>query len=213
VASKGKKTAAQGPKKGAPTYMQPHDITLSPSVQSAAATLAFSNFAGEVDFQELVVGLRDRIRKINSGDMVSVEAMLYGQALTLQTIFTELTRRAANQDHMSQFQTYLTLALKAQSQCRTTLEALAEIKNPRPVAFVKQANIANGPQQVNNGTGTPAARAEENSASQNGLLEAQHGQWLDTGTTGTTGSADSHLEAVEAGHGTAHRKRQGDGFP
>jgi len=30
----------------------------------------------------------------------------------------------------------------AQSQCRTTLEALAEIKNPRAVAFLKQANIA-----------------------------------------------------------------------
>jgi hypothetical protein len=39
---------------------------------------------------------------------------------------------------------------KPQAQCRATIEALAEIKNPRPVAFVKQANIAQGPQQVNN---------------------------------------------------------------
>ena len=31
------------------------------------------------------------------------------------------------------------------------MEALAEMKNPHPVAFVKQANIAHGPQQVNNG--------------------------------------------------------------
>jgi len=30
------------------------------------------------------------------------------------------------------------LALKAQAQCRATLQTLAEIKNPHPVAFVKQ---------------------------------------------------------------------------
>jgi hypothetical protein len=43
------------------------------------------------------------------------------------------------------------LALKAQSQCRATLETLSAIKNP-PVVFARQANITNGPQQVNNGT-------------------------------------------------------------
>jgi hypothetical protein len=61
--------------------------------------------------------------------------------------------------------------VKGQAQCRATLEALAEIKNPGPVAFVEQANITNGAQQVKNGmqpsrgcapwvrwTTTPAAR-------------------------------------------------------
>lgn len=50
------------------------------------------------------------------------------------------------------------MALKAQAQCRATLEALAEIKNPRPVAFVKQANISGEHQQVNNGV-QPAQKA------------------------------------------------------
>ena len=44
---------------------------------------------------------------------------------------------------------YMRLALKAQGQCRATLETLAAIKNP-PVVFARQANFANGPQQVNN---------------------------------------------------------------
>jgi hypothetical protein len=35
------------------------------------------------------------------------------------------------------------LALKAQSQCRATLETLAQIKNP-PVVLARQANIAQG---------------------------------------------------------------------
>ena len=46
------------------------------------------------------------------------------------------------------------LALKAQSQCRATIEALTNIKNPRPVAYVRQANIGQAV-QVNNG-GAPA---------------------------------------------------------
>ena len=40
--------------------------------------------------------------------------------------------------------------MRAQGQCRATLQTLGELKNPRQVAFVKQANIANGYQQVNN---------------------------------------------------------------
>ena len=98
------------------------------------------------------------------------------------------------------------LALKAQAQCRATLEALAEIKNPRPVSFVKQANIANGPQQVNNGSthaGTHA-HAEKSTGTKNELLEHQHGNYLDAGAQGTAGGADTHLEAVGAGQRAAH---------
>jgi hypothetical protein len=49
------------------------------------------------------------------------------------------------------------MALKAQSQCRQTLETLATIKNP-PVVFARQANIAQGPQQVNKCDDASASR-------------------------------------------------------
>lgn len=70
------------------------------------------------------------------------------------------------------------LALRAQNQCRATLQTLSELKNPRPVAFVKQANISNGPQQVNNGqafaNSTHAGpRAGKNQNQPNELLGAQ----------------------------------------
>ena len=49
------------------------------------------------------------------------------------------------------------MAMKAQNQCRMTLETLATIKNP-PVVFARQANINNGgQQQVNNGVKPAAA--------------------------------------------------------
>ncbi|ARU05559.1 hypothetical protein CCO03_13485 [Comamonas serinivorans] len=44
----------------------------------------------------------------------------------------------------------LQLALKAQSNGRATLEALINAKQPKQVAFVRQANVAHT-QQVNNG--------------------------------------------------------------
>lgn len=131
--------------------LKPHELVLSPTIQSAVAIEAWSKFAGTVDLAELVDDLRERVKAVQGGDMQPVEAMLMGQAMTLETIFTSLARRATSQEYLKQFQAYLGMALKAQAQCRATLEALAEIKNPRPVAFVKQANISGGHQQVNNG--------------------------------------------------------------
>ena len=126
--------------------MEPHEVVLSPTIQCAVGIHAWSKYAGTVDLPELVDDLRERIKKVQGGDIQPVEAMLFGQAMTLETMFTDLARRAASQEYLKQFQAYLVLALKAQAQCRATLEALAEIKNPRPVAFVRQANISSGHQ-------------------------------------------------------------------
>lgn len=66
------------------------------------------------------------------------------------------------------------LALRAQNQARMTLETLSNIKNP-PVIYAKQANIAHGPQQVNNGP-----HAAQNPNEQNKVLSVNHGETLDT---------------------------------
>lgn len=191
--------------------MQTHELVLSPTIQSAVGIHAWSKFMGQADLADLVTDLREQVKKVQGGDMGSVEAMLYGQAMTLGTIFTSLARKAVAQEYLKQFQVNLTLALKAQAQCRATLEALAEIKNPRPVAFVKQANISGGPQQVNNGAlvnSVPhhSSHASENTDPENKLLErAADGNYhLDTGAQGKAGCADPHLEAVAAGQRTAH---------
>ena len=184
--------------------LEPHELVLSPTIQSAVGIQAWGKFAGEVDLAKLLDDLRTRVEKVQGGDMRPVEAMLYGQAVTLETIFTSLARRATSQEYLKQFQAYLGLALKAQAQCRSTLEALAEIKNPRPVQFVKQANMTTGPQQVNNtyagGTLERSARAQAgagNSRSEpNKLLEADHGQRLDIGAQAATGRVNQKLAAL-----------------
>jgi hypothetical protein len=99
------------------------------------------------------------------------------------------------------------LALRAQNQARATLETLALIKNPPRPTFVKQANIAHGPQQVNNGAvpapEAPSPAREEPKNEQPQLLEHQpHEQWLDTRAPQTTGASNQALAPVGAIDGT-----------
>ena len=207
-AAKAKKPPAATPaKKTIPVaakteIMRPHQLVLSSNTQNAVGILSWSKFAGEADLQELVNDLGEQTKKVQDGDMRPVEGMLYRQAKTLETMFTSLARRAANQDGLKQFQVNLTLALKAQAQCRATLEALAEIKNPRPVQFVKQANMTTGPQQVNNAyAGTPSHSGIQSGAGniqseQNKLLEADHGNYLDTRAQGAASRVNQTVGAV-----------------
>jgi hypothetical protein len=80
-----------------------------------------------------------------------LEPLLLAQALALNAVFGEMSRRAANcmQQGPDQAERFLRLGLKAQAQSRATLEAIAAIRNP--AVFARQANIVhNGPQQVVN---------------------------------------------------------------
>jgi hypothetical protein len=122
-----------------------------PEVQAAAAIQKFEGDNHEVN--ALIRELESQVAKVHTGDLARPEAMLLCQSHTLDEIFYCLVRRSqANMEtgYPDACERYMRLALKAQSQSRTTLETLAEIKNPRSVAFVRQANIAHGAQQVNN---------------------------------------------------------------
>lgn len=131
---------------------------LRPTVQSACTVRAYNKSKdGEgPEIGALVAELGKYVKAAQDGDLGRAEAMLIAQAHSLDAIFGNLARRASQAEYMPQLETYLRLALKAQGQCRATLETLATIKNPAPVAFVRQANIANGPQQVNNGAALSA---------------------------------------------------------
>ena len=166
---------------------------LRPSVQAA---VTIQQWESQSDVSSLMSELFVQVGIVKSGDMGRPEAMLLAQAHTLDALFNNLARRAKNQQYLNQFETYLRLAFKAQSQCRATLETLAALKNP-PVVFAKQANISNGHQQINNGV--PATHTEKTQNQQNELLvEAQHGsETLDTRTTSATISKDKAMATLE----------------
>jgi hypothetical protein len=182
------------------------EVCLSPIVGNAVTARHFTKGSfGSSDLTDTGAVIAEFAAKAQKNDFSEVEATLIAQATTLNAIFAELARRAALNmgEYIQATETYLRLALKAQSQCRVTLQTLAEIKNPQPVAFVKQANIAHGHQQVNNGTqgdGGPSPRAGFSTKPSNELLEAGDEERLDAGATGTTGGASSHLETVGAIH-------------
>jgi hypothetical protein len=149
----------------------------------------------ETDIFASIPILAKQVEAVKDGDLSCAEATLAAQANTLDLMFNSLVCKAANSQLMSHFETYMRLALKAQSQCRTTYEALAEIRNPRSMAFIKQQNIGMN-QQVNNDA-TPCAHEKSINPS-NELLEEQDGERLDTRTTGTAVKTDQELETVEA---------------
>ncbi len=140
---------------------------MSPSVQAASTIQTFAK--SDYELQGFIDELSAQIDAVNAGDMKRPEGMLIAQAHTLNELFNTLARRAAANmgEYMTAAETYLRLALKAQSQCRATLETLSAIKNP-PVVYARQANIAQGHQQVNNGIPSRTREAEIGQNKQSG---------------------------------------------
>ncbi|NTW87760.1 MAG: hypothetical protein HGB26_01235 [Desulfobulbaceae bacterium] len=171
----------------------------------------YDDKAGLTDWMR---ALQDKTKAIQSGDMKSVEAVLTGQALALDAIFTDMARKAILNNRMDQLELCMRLALKAQNQSRATLEALAAIKNPQQTVFMKQANIANGPQQVNNGPigdnrNADSKAQKKNNSWKNKLLTAnEKGERMVTGTADKAGGNDSEMEAVGSVNRAKNRGRK-----
>ena len=155
---------------------------------------AKSGVGGGIDVPTLMAHLRDQGKAANKGDLSQAEAMLMNQATALQSLFARLAERAMGNDTISAFEANMRMALRAQSQCRSTLETLAVIKNP-PVVYARQANVTTGPQQVNNGT-EALSRAREIENKPNQLLGTNHGERMDSGTAGAAITDDPAMATV-----------------
>ena len=156
---------------------------LQPSFQSAV-TIQNCNDADDIGLMRLSSALAEQIAAVNSGSIDRPVAMLTAQAHTLDSIFHNLARRALNAKYVESMEAYMRLALRTQKQCQNTLETIAAVKNPPIRGVVHQANIANGPQQVNNGgSGEPAPTEPQKQKPPDKLMEQIDAQRLDTGTT------------------------------
>lgn len=163
------------------------------------------NIANDIDTPTLMATLRDQAAAVQSGDLAQTEAMLITQASSLQALFVRLTERAMEQTQMPNLEGFMRMALRAQSQCRATLETLAAIKNP-PVVYARQANVTTGPQQINNGVAaTSQAREIENKQIQ--LSGDIHELLPDTRTSGKTSRANPALETLGEINWTKNARR------
>lgn len=182
-------------------------VALTPECLSATV-LVDSKVMGDMDVTEAVDELRRQTAALNNGDLTRAEDMLLAQAHTLDGLFAQLASRAMRSQQRDGMESYMRLALKAQNQARATLQTLAELKAPRQVAFVQQANIGNQV-QVNNGTTTQPARTRKSAKAPNELLEVDHGERLDTRAAGSAGRTDPAVATVEAEHRPQKPGRKG----
>ena len=172
---------------------------LTDPATAAAGTIneLYRRVSDDGDINGYIAELQHQALAASAGDMSRSEVMLTSQATTLNALFHSLTGWALNHlkegGNAAYFEMHMRLAFKAQSQSRATIETLGEIKNPRQVAFVKQANIAGGNQQVNNGA---QSVARENKIQQNRLLEEQDGKRMDFGAATASGNTRTDVVPV-----------------
>lgn len=156
-----------------------------------------------LDTAGALAALRRLGKQVNEGDMTRPEAMLINQAVALESLSVRLIERGLSQTALPQLEAFLRLGLKAQSQSRLAIEALAGLKQG-PLVFARgQFNVANGPQQVNNGT---APRAIGSEIPPNGLSGSDELR-SDCGAPGSATRGDPAVEAV--GEIDGAKKRRG----
>lgn len=167
------------------------------SALSASTAKLYLSTTDDLQVSDLLTEMENTGQEVNDGKLTQAEQMLANQAIVLDAIFNNLAQRAARAEHMKSTETYLRLALKSQAQARATIEALAAIKTPR--SYIRQANIAQGHQQVNNNMYASASEHTcviESKNLPNKLLEADH-ERLDIGTASTPSRVDTAMAALD----------------
>jgi hypothetical protein len=126
------------------------DVALNPAANSMATTRLFARGSfGDLATTELFEAHLDWCKAAKAGDLSHQKAMLAAQADALNSIFTEMARRAALNmgEYIGATETYLRLGLKAQAQCRATIEALDSLTSGR-VQTVKHVHVSEGGQAI-----------------------------------------------------------------
>lgn len=152
----------------------------------------------QIDMEYAKKIIEQGVELLKKGDLSKLEEMLYSQAVALNMMFSSLSLKATHQSNIDVRTSITNLCLKAQNQSRNTIQTLINLKQPSQTAFIKQANIAHGHQQINNGETQTSVRNFQNKS--NELLEVKDGQRLDTGKKAETERVNSELEAVGAIH-------------
>ncbi|MEQ1498852.1 MAG: hypothetical protein ABL914_09325 [Novosphingobium sp.] len=127
---------------------------LQPSFKNAVAASAFTDKALGSGIEK--PGLADYATHVQSmtgkaagGDLDMASRILSAQAIALDSMFAELARRTALNmgEYINAAERYGRLALKAQSNCRATLDTLAKLHQPREQT-VRHVHVNEGGQAV-----------------------------------------------------------------
>lgn len=168
-----------------------------------AARLIQKYEGDNLNINSAVDELRELVAEVQAGSMKRPEAMLVAQAHALDALFSALSMRSLSNSsagYLEAADRYLRLALKAQAQAVRTIEALGELKNPRPVTFVRQANVAHN-QQVNN---HPSQAGENQKAAEQTISGAGYELLPDSRASGIEGATYPPVATLETIDRAAH---------
>lgn len=149
----------------------------------ASAAMAINTLHGHgrlLDCPTVMDELIESSKKITSGNITEIEQMLIAQAKALDFIFYDAMSKLADLDMINQIEAFVNIALRAQSQSRKTLSALAEIKHPKRTTFINSQNNAI---QVNNSDSKNSKNLSNKVVSEVQLEKMDCGRTLDTIST------------------------------
>jgi len=109
-------------------------VGLDPAANAMTTAMLFTKGSfGTLSVTGLYEVLDEHITAAKRGDLSEQRAMLAAQSFALNSIFTEMARRAAANmgEYINASERYMRLALKAQAQSRATIEALDRLANGR----------------------------------------------------------------------------------
>jgi len=118
------------------------------AIETGAKLRRTEESSAETDPVERTIAMiQSEAARLRGNDFSALNAVLAGQALALDTIFTQLARESVEDNIL--FRQTLCLALKAQSQSRATLHSLVSFARPRAQSRRSERNfdeqiIANG---------------------------------------------------------------------
>jgi hypothetical protein len=171
------------------------------------------NLAKGVDLEIMTAAMRSTAKRMTKpgAGTEDIESALASSAILLGHLSATWITSASGQHSVNGVGLFSHLALRALEQQRKTLATLANIRNPKRVAFVKQLNQAVN-QQVNNGAANSlidpiSEKIQESRAPE--LLEVIPSERLDTRTQSQAISGDPQMEALDAQHRPENRGRKG----
>lgn len=190
------------------------EVATTASLSNAAVVMGFSTETfGEIPWLDAAKCLQQKVEALRRGSLEEADAILMAQAVALNSMFVGLSHRAAHHmgKHFDLAERLLRLALRAQNQARTTLEALAARGNPG-VVIARQANFASGHQQVNNGMPTGDSPVGTESG-QNKLSGDGRELYQDSGASATAGRTDPEMGALAEIDRAEDHRWEGQGGP
>jgi hypothetical protein len=120
-------------------------LGLDPAANAMTTARLFTKGTfGELPLTALYEEMGKQVAAAKNGDLSRQRAMLASQSIALNSIFTEMARRAALNmgEYIEASERYMRLALKAQAQSRATVEALEQLVGGREQT-VKHVHVDN----------------------------------------------------------------------